>query len=81
MEYLRRLISVPVLPAFICLTFPETTYSNYLDTGGFILPWIAAALVAASVAIGVYWRKLRTFISNRLRKDKSIEHDNDSIQE
>ena len=79
MKWFSRLTIAPIVPAFFYLSFPQTADDYYLETGGFILPWIAAALVGASVAIGIYWRKIRTFLGGRFRKDKSNMNDDDSI--
>ena len=79
MKLFSRLTMSPVVPAFFYLTFPQTADGYYLETGGFILPWIAAALVGISVAIGIYWRRIKTFFGDRFRKDKDIMNDDDSI--
>jgi hypothetical protein len=79
MKWFSRLTIAPIVPAFFYLSFPQTADDYYLETGGFILPWIAAALVGMSVAIGIYWRKIRTFFGGRFRKDKSNMNDDDSI--
>lgn len=79
MKLFSRLPMSPVVPAFFYLTFPQTADDYYLETGGFILPWIAAALVGISVAIGIYWRRIKTFLGDRFRKDKDIMNDDDSI--
>jgi len=70
MKLFSRLTMSPVVFAFLCLPFPQTADDYYLETGGFILPWIAAALVGISVAIGIYWRRIKTFFGDRFRKDK-----------
>ena len=77
-KYFSLLITAPVIPVFFYLNFPQTTDDYYLETGGFILPWIAAALVGISVAIGIYWRKIKALFANRFRKDRSIMNDDDS---
>ncbi len=81
MKWLTRLIKTPVVPAFFYFTFPETADPHYLDIGGVILPWIAAALVGASVAIGIYWGKIRAFFSSRFQKGKSIKKDDNSSED
>jgi len=70
---------VPVVPAFFYLILPQTADHHYLEAGGFILPWIIAALVGLSVAIGIYWRRIKTFFGRRFRKDKSIMSDDEPI--
>jgi hypothetical protein len=79
MKWFSRLTRASIVPAFFYLSFPQTADDYYLETGGFILPWIAAALVGISVAIGIYWRKIKTFFGGRFRKDKSIMNDDDSV--
>ena len=78
MKLFSRLAMSPVVFAFFYLPFPQTADDYYLETGGFILPWIAAALVGISVAIGIYWRKIKAFFGGRFRKEKSIMNDDDS---
>ena len=68
-----------VVFAFFYLPFPQTANDYYLETGGFILPWIVAALVGVSVVIGIYWRKIKSFFARRFRKDRSIMNDDDSV--
>jgi len=79
MKRFSRLTMAPVALAFFYLPFPQTADGYYIETGGFILPWIAAALVGVSVAIGIYWRRIKTFLGSRFRKDKNIMNDDDSI--
>jgi len=79
MKRFSRLTMVPIVAAFFYLPFPQTADGHYLETGGFIVPWIAAALVGISVAIGIYWRKIKTFFGRHFGKDKNIMNDDDSI--
>jgi len=78
--FIRR-IKTPVVPAIVCLTFPEMADPCYLDMGGVILPWIVAALVGASVTIVMYWRKIKAFFVRHFQKGKTVKKDNDSAEE
>jgi len=78
MKRFSRLTMAPVFFAFFYLPFPQTADGYYLETGGFIIPWIAAALGGISVAIGIYWRRIKTFFGSRFRKDKNLMKDDDS---
>ena len=79
MKCFSRLKVAPVVPAFIYLALPQTADAHYLETGGLIIPWIAAALVGISVAVGIYWRRIKAFFGGRFRKDKRIMNDRDSV--
>jgi hypothetical protein len=79
MKRFSRLTMAPAVPAFIYLTFPQAGGEYYLEVGGVILPWIAAAVVGISVAIGIYWRRIKAFLRGRFRKDRSIMNDDDSV--
>ena len=81
MKRFSRLTMAPTVPAFFYLAFPQTGDGYYLETGGFIIPWLAAALVGISVAVGIYWGRIKAFFGSHFRKDKSIMHDDDSIQD
>jgi hypothetical protein len=81
MKYLTRLSNAPVAFAFLYVGFPEAVGdSHYLETGGFIIPWIAAGAVAASVVTRMYWVKIKGFFGGRLGGRKSVEKDDDSVE-
>lgn len=77
MKCIMRMITTPNVLAFFYLTFPQTDDSYYIDASAPIIAWIAAAVVGISVALRIYWRKIRTFLSNRFQKDKDIRNGND----
>ncbi len=78
MKYITRLLKAPIAPAFFYFSFTEAAAPHYIETVGVILPMIVAALVGASTAIVIYWRKVRAFFGNRFRRGKGIEKDNDA---
>jgi hypothetical protein len=81
MKYLTRLSNAPVAFAFLYVGFPETVGdSHYLETGGFIIPWIAAAAVGATVFGRIYWAKIKGFFGGRFAGRKSVEKDDDSVE-
>ena len=82
MKYFTRLTKTPVVPVFFYFTFSQTL-DNYIDagTGMIILQGVIGAVAAGSIAIAVYWRKIRVFFSSRFRKGKSIEKDDDSAED
>ena len=74
---LTHLIIILVIFALFCLVFPHKAYA-YLDpgTGSLILQLIIAFLLGASFAIKVYWRKIKTFFTNRFSKKPRDGEDN-----
>jgi len=82
MESFKRMMMTPVLPAFFYVGLPDAIdNSHYLETGGFIIPWIAAALIGASVAVRIYWGRIKGFLGGRFRRRGGIEKDDHSMDD
>ena len=75
------LIAAPTVPAIIYFAFPDTAGSPYIETGGFIIPWIVAALLGASVLIRTYWGRIRSLLGRRPREDADVGEDDGSAED
>ena len=65
------------LPVFCVLMFSTNPAHAYLDpgTGSMLIQGLLAAIAAASVSIGIFWRRLRSFFG---RKNSGENDPNDS---
>ena len=81
MKYLKRLMKVPIIPAFFFFSFTEAANPHYIETAGVVIPVIVAALAAASTTIVLYWKKIKAFFGNRFRRGKGVEKENDAAED
>ena len=60
---------VVFLTALCILVFSTNRAHAYLDpgTGSMLIQGVLAAIAAASVSIGIFWRRLRSFFGRRNR--------------
>ena len=67
-----------VIPGFLvftgCLVFTTPSYA-YLDpgTGSYVLQLLIGVLIGAAFAIRFYWKKIWSFLSNRLSRRRKNE--------
>ena len=78
MKCFTYLITVLVVLALLHLIFPQKAYA-YLDpgTGSYILQLAIAALLGASFAIKIYWRRIKTFFADFSKRQKEENDDDD----
>jgi membrane protease YdiL (CAAX protease family) len=77
MKYLNRLPTLLICSVLLFLIFPQTAYA-YLDpgTGSYFFQLIIGALVGASFAIKIYWKKINTFFAKLFSRRAKDEQDN-----
>jgi len=65
-----------VLITYAILLFSGNAYA-YIDpgTGSYILQIILAWLVGAAFILKLFWRRIKVFINNNIRKRKSCDED------
>ena len=68
-KYFRYVATVAVLLSLLYLVSPQRAYA-YLDpgTGSYILQLAIALLLGGSLAIKIYWRKIKTYFANLFSK-------------
>lgn len=52
----------------------------YIDpgTGSMVVQAVIAAIAAASVSIGIFWRRLRTFFGRLFGRGRDVKRDSDA---
>jgi hypothetical protein len=70
MSQSKSLSNASVLASLLLLVFARNLYA-YIDpgTGSYFLQLLMASLLGASFAIKLYWKRIKTFFANVMRKD------------
>ena len=78
MSIIGRLATVAILLCVFYFMFPSRAYA-YLDPGSlnYILQLLMAALIGISLAIKIYWGRIKAFFDNPRSKRRKREEDND----
>jgi uncharacterized membrane protein len=75
-KWCRQSVTAGILFAIFCLAFATPSYA-YLDpgTGSYILQLLIGVLIGAAFAIRFYWKKIWSFLSDRLSRHPKDKKD------
>jgi len=73
MKFYAGLIMVPVVPAFLYLTIPQTADAYNLESGDSSLHLIAALFVGGLFAANHFWGRIKTFYRNLVSRGEKRE--------
>lgn len=71
-----------IMPALLYLPFHQVLHA-YIDpgTGSIVLQAVIGAFAAAVVAIGMFWKQIKTFVKNLFSRSKKSEDPSEDPKE
>ncbi len=75
---MRRFLIIQSIVVLPCIFVSHA--DAYIDpgTGSMVVQAVIAAVAAASVSIGIFWRRLRTFFGRLFGRGRDVKHNSDA---